>query len=249
MRLMILGPQGVGKGTQATLLCDELKVPHISTGDLFRNHVTAKTALGQRAYQYMSVGELVPDEVTNAMVAERLAAPDADTGYLLDGFPRTPDQARWLTGTLRAGQELQAVIVLAAPEQELLDRLLLRGRDDDTPEVIRRRLAIYRSTTAPLLDYYNDLVVSVDGTGTVQDVHARIVHALTDRPNSAPVTPDPPPSLWPRPGWAAPDRSTSSVTRERRRIDPTGGAPNADAGVDTWEGATRADPGQRHRGP
>jgi adenylate kinase len=189
MRLMILGPQGVGKGTQATLLCEQLKVPHISTGDLFRNHVTAKTALGQRAYRYMSVGELVPDDVTNAMVDERLAAPDAATGYLLDGFPRTPDQAGWLTGTLRAGQELQAVIVLEAPEQELIDRLLLRGRGDDTPEVIRRRLAIYRSTTASLLGYYADLVVPVDGTGTVEDVHARIVADLTDRLTPIPGLP------------------------------------------------------------
>ncbi len=187
MRLMILGPQGVGKGTQAALLCGQLKVPHISTGDLFRNHVAAKTPLGQRAYQYMSAGELVPDEVTNAMVDERLAAPDAATGYLLDGFPRTPDQAHWLTDTLRQGQELQAVVVLEAPEQELVDRLLLRGRDDDTPEVIRRRLDIYRSTTAPLLDYYADLVVPIDGTGTVDDVHRRIAAALTDR--SAPGVP------------------------------------------------------------
>ena len=188
MRFMIMGPQGVGKGTQATLLCERFGIPHVSTGDLFRNHATAKTALGQQAYQYMQAGELVPDEITNAMVAERLAAPDAASSYLLDGFPRTVDQARWLNSVLRPGQSLQAVIVLSAPDDELVARLLLRGRDDDTPEVIRRRLQIYQSSTVELLNYYSDLLVHVDGTGAVPDIHGRIVSSLPPPQAMTPIS-------------------------------------------------------------
>jgi adenylate kinase len=182
MRLMIIGPQGVGKGTQSALLCQALGVPHISTGDLFRNHAAERTELGRRAQQYMDAGELVPDDVTNAMVADRLAAADTATGFLLDGFPRTREQGRWLGELLGPDRPLQAVIVLEAPEPELVQRLLLRGRPDDLPEIIHRRLELYRSTTQPLLDHYADLLIPIDGTGEIAAVQARILQALgTDR--------------------------------------------------------------------
>lgn len=208
MRLMIIGPQGVGKGTQATLLSQTLTVPHISTGDLFRSNVADRTDLGRRAHEYMSAGELVPDEVTNAMVADRLAGPDTDAGYLLDGFPRTLDQAHWLTATLGAERDLQAVIVLEAPEEELMTRLRLRGRDDDKPDIIRRRLELYRTTTQPLLDHYAELVVQVDGTGEIDQVQERIIGALTTitgpgEPDHADPNGAPQHRYWPRPGWTA----------------------------------------------
>ncbi len=181
MRLMIIGPQGVGKGTQAVLLSHTLGVPHISTGDLFRSHVADRTELGRRAHEYMSVGDLVPDEVTNAMVADRLGAEDTHAGYLLDGFPRTLDQAHWLSTTLGTDRDIQAVIVLEAPEEELLNRLLLRGRADDQPDIIRRRLELYRTTTQPLLDHYQQLTIRVDGTGEIAEVHERITDQLARR--------------------------------------------------------------------
>ena len=120
MRLMIIGPQGVGKGTQSVLLSRAVGVPHISTGDLFRSHASAQTELGRRAQEYMDAGELVPDAVTNAMVAERLSFDDTANGYLLDGFPRTLDQARWFSQTLGPERDLQAVILLEAPLEELV---------------------------------------------------------------------------------------------------------------------------------
>jgi adenylate kinase len=129
----------------------------------------------------MNVGELVPDSVTNAMVAERLTVDDTTSGYLLDGFPRTLDQARWLTQTLGPERDLQAVILLRAPQQDLLHRMLARGRDDDRPEIIHRRLELYRTTTQPLLDHYAHLLIRIDGTGSVPEVQNRIVAALTHR--------------------------------------------------------------------
>jgi len=208
MRLMIIGPQGVGKGTQSVLLSQAVGVPHISTGDLFRRHVADRTDLGRRAQEYMSAGELVPDEVTNAMVADRLAGPDTGGGYLLDGFPRSLDQAHWLTRTLGADRDLQSVIVLDAAEEELVKRPLLRGRDDDKPDIIHRRLELYRTTTQPLLDHYAELVIQVDGTGEVDQVQQRIIGALTAITGPAnPTTPAPTDAAqhryWPRPGWTA----------------------------------------------
>ena len=175
MRLMIIGPQGVGKGTQSVLLSEAIGVPHISTGDLFRSHASAQTELGRRAQEYMNAGELVPDAVTNAMVAERLTVDDTANGYLLDGFPRTLDQARWFTRTLGPERDLQAVILLEAPQEELLERMLERGRDDDQPEIIHRRLELYRTTTQPLLDHYAHLLIRIDGTGAVPEVQNRIL--------------------------------------------------------------------------
>jgi len=213
MRLMIIGPQGVGKGTQSVLLSKAIGVPHISTGDLFRSHASAQTELGNRAQEYMNAGELVPDTVTNAMVGERLTGDDTTNGFLLDGFPRTLDQARWLTQTLGPERDLQAVILLEAPQEELLARMLARGRGDDEPEIIQRRLELYRTTTQPVLDHYANLLIPIDGTGDVAGVHNRILAALTERAGRAPAGTGEPAEvtgsarrtthkpLWPRPHW------------------------------------------------
>ncbi len=214
MRLMIIGPQGVGKGTQSVLLSRAIGVPHISTGDLFRSHASAQTELGRRAQEYMNAGELVPDAVTNAMVAERLSVDDTANGYLLDGFPRNLDQARWFSQTVGPERDLQAVILLEAPLEELLERMLARGRDDDQPEIIHRRLELYRTITQPLLDHYTKLLIPINGTGAVADVHNRILSALTEQAGPPPAgTGEPadptavsqPPTqkpVWPRAGWS-----------------------------------------------
>ena len=161
MRVLIVGPQGAGKGTQAALLAENLKIPHISTGDIFRANVTAGTELGVLAKKYMDAGELVPDEVTSAMVKARLEEPDADGGFLLDGFPRTVPQAQWLGGVLHENDhDLDAVLLLDAPDDVLLERMLARGRADDTADAITRRLALYHSETTPLLEHYADLLVA-----------------------------------------------------------------------------------------
>jgi len=214
MRLMIIGPQGVGKGTQSVLLSKAIGVPHISTGDLFRSHASAQTELGRRAQEYMTAGELVPDAVTNAMVAERLTADDTTNGYLLDGFPRNLDQAQWFTQTLGPTRDLQAVILLEAPLEELLARMLARGRDDDQPEIIQRRLELYRTTTQPLLEHYAKLLIPIDGTGAVADVQNRIISAITEHAGRAAAGADGAAGmtasshrstqkpLWPRPQWS-----------------------------------------------
>jgi len=179
MRVLIVGPQGAGKGTQATLLARNLRVPHVSTGDIFRANATAGTELGVLAKKYMDAGDLVPDEVTSAMVAARLAEPDTEPGFLLDGFPRTVPQAQWL-GELLAGrgQELDAVLLLEAPDETLMERMLARGRADDTADAISRRLALYHSETKPLLEHYAAKLVAVDGVGSVDDVQQRALAAL-----------------------------------------------------------------------
>ena len=182
MRVLIVGPQGAGKGTQADLLAKNLNIPHISTGDIFRANVTAGTELGVLAKKYMDGGELVPDEVTSAMVAARLAEPDADPGFLLDGFPRTVPQAQWLGGLLHKNDhDLDAVLLIDAPDDVLLERMLSRGRADDTTEAINRRLALYHSETTPLLEHYADLLVEVDGVGSVEEVQQRALTALQQR--------------------------------------------------------------------
>lgn len=172
MRLLIVGPQGAGKGTQAALLAESLGIPHVSTGDLFRANLAGGTELGRLAKKYMDAGELVPDEVTQEMVAERVAQADAEPGFLLDGFPRNVQQADWLAELL-AGMRapIQVVVLLTAPDEVLLERMLARGRADDTVEAISRRLDIYHRETTPLIDYYGDKVVHVDGVGSVADVH------------------------------------------------------------------------------
>ncbi|MEU3621699.1 adenylate kinase [Amycolatopsis coloradensis] len=181
-RLVLVGPPGAGKGTQAVALSEKLRIPHISTGDLFRAHVGEQTPLGREAKRYLDSGELVPDSVTNEMVRERLAEPDAKVGFLLDGFPRNTKQADVLGEILgEVDTELNAVIQLQVSEDVVVERLLSRGRSDDTEEVIRRRQQIYVSETAPLLEYYADILVTVDGVGSIDEISARVLEALRDR--------------------------------------------------------------------
>jgi adenylate kinase len=178
VRLVLLGPPGAGKGTQAERLSGRLDVPHISTGDLFRAHLRERTALGLEAQKYMDAGELVPDDVTVAMVRERLTA-GPDRGFLLDGFPRNVEQARSLAATLgTTGCTVDAVVEFVVPEPVLVQRLLGRGRTDDTEAVIRRRLEVYRQETAPLLHFYRDQLVSIDAVGDVEAITERVLDAL-----------------------------------------------------------------------
>jgi adenylate kinase len=187
-RLVIMGPQGSGKGTQAALLATRLGVPAISTGDIFRANVKGGTELGKQAQVIMDAGDLVPDEITNAMVRDRLAQPDAAEGFILDGYPRNAAQVGALDAVLAEhGVGLDAVLELTADRDELLARLgrraQLEGRADDTAEAIERRLAIYEEQTAPLTAGYDarGLLVTVDGIGPVDEVTERLVAALGAR--------------------------------------------------------------------
>jgi adenylate kinase len=177
-----VGPPGAGKGTQATALSEKLNIPHISTGDLFRKHIAEETELGQQVRHILDSGKLVPDEITNQMLVERLEQPDTADGFLLDGFPRNIGQAEVLAKELAdSDQKLDAVVQLQVDEDVVVDRLLARGRSDDSEEVIRHRQHVYRSETAPLLDYYRDVLVTVDGVGEVDEVTMRVLAALRDR--------------------------------------------------------------------
>lgn len=179
MRLVLVGPPGAGKGTQAVRLAERLEVPHISTGDLFRANLKQETALGVEAKRYMDAGELVPDEVTVGMVRDRLDSDDAAKGFILDGFPRNVAQAVALGELLgNRGEELDAVVELQVPEDLLVQRLLGRGRADDTEEVIRRRQQVYRDETAPLLAHYRDQLLTIDAVGTVEEITGRVTAAL-----------------------------------------------------------------------
>lgn len=183
MRLLIMGSPGAGKGTQSAMICEEFGIPHISTGDLFRENLTQGTALGQEAKKYMDAGEYVPDSVTNGMVRERLKESDTKTGFLLDGYPRTVAQVAELDGMLST-TPLDRVIELTADTEVVVKRLLGRaqeqGRADDTEEVIRRRLEVYEEQTAPLTSLYKSrgILAQVDGLGSVEEVSARISAAL-----------------------------------------------------------------------
>ena len=161
------------------MLSRKLGVPHISTGDLFRAHISQRTELGVEVQRYIDSGKLVPDEVTNEMVRERLAEPDAVKGFLLDGFPRNIAQAEVLDKILEQdGHKLDAVLEFRVDEEVVVERLLARGRTDDTEDVIRHRQEIYRSETAPLLSYYHDIVVTVQAQGEIDEITARAIDAL-----------------------------------------------------------------------
>ena len=181
-RLLLVGPPGAGKGTQAAVLSEKLSIPHISTGELFRAHINDETELGRSVKQYLDSGQLVPDEVTNQLVVERLGEPDTEAGFLLDGFPRNIGQADVLGKYLaESDRKLDAVVQLQVDEDVVVERLLSRGRTDDSEDVIRHRQRVYRSETSPLLDYYRDILVTVDGVGAMDEITTRILNALRDR--------------------------------------------------------------------
>lgn len=187
MRLILLGPPGAGKGTQAARIAERYGIPHVSTGNILRANVQGGTDLGREAQAYMDRGDLVPDSLVNRMLFDRLDAEDARQGFLLDGFPRNPDQAKELDRYLEErGQSLDGVLRFEAPASELMERILGRaraeGRSDDTEEVVRNRLEIYRTQTAPLEALYADrgLVYQVDAVGEIDEVTRR-TFAVLDR--------------------------------------------------------------------
>ena len=185
MRIVLMGPPGAGKGTQAVKVAESLQVPHISTGEIFRANLAAGTPLGLEAKRYMESGEYVPDEVTNSMVASRLAEPDAANGFILDGYPRTLAQVDELDGMFTGlNTRLDKVVEITANTDEVVARLLNRakeqGRADDTEEVIRRRMDVYAEQTEPLVRVYDErgLLVKVDGMGSMDEVTGRLLAAL-----------------------------------------------------------------------
>jgi adenylate kinase len=190
MRLLIMGPPGAGKGTQAKKIADRLSIPAISTGDILRGNVEDRTLLGREAKRYLDAGELVPDEIINGMVRGRLDEPDTKNGFLLDGFPRTLPQVGTLDDILAdEGVALDRVLVLTADSDELVKRVLNRanesGRSDDTEDVIRRRLDLYHTVTHPIVDWYAErgILVSVDAMRPAERVGRQILTALeTMRP-------------------------------------------------------------------
>jgi len=192
VRVVLLGPPGAGKGTQAQIIAGRLGVPAISTGDIFRANVSGGTELGTQAKVYMDAGDLVPDEITVAMVSDRLAEPDAKAGFLLDGFPRTIAQAEQLRSSLAdLGQRLSCVLELVVDEDELVRRLSGRvvivdgkpvQRDDDKPETVRHRLEVYHAQTEPLSAWYAEegLLARIDAIGGIDEVTDRAMQALAE---------------------------------------------------------------------
>jgi len=186
-----MGPPGAGKGTQAKFIAEHFKIPAISTGDIFRANVSKGTPLGVEAKRFMDAGEYVPDEVTNLMVRDRIDEPDAVSGFLLDGYPRTLSQVEELDGMIKfTGHELDAVLVLTVDQDEIVERLLQRaqveGRTDDTEDVIRRRQEVYSEETEPLIEIYRDrgILIEIDGMGEVDEVTQRVFDALDVIPES-----------------------------------------------------------------
>ena len=187
-RLLLIGAPGAGKGTQSALLAEAFEIPAISTGDIFRQNVANQTELGVKAKAFMDSGEYVPDSLTNDLVRDRLSQPDAKSGFLLDGYPRTSEQVSELDNILAESKSsLDAVVLLTADSDEVVRRLLNRaieqGRTDDTEHVIRHRLDVYEEQTAPLISVYaaRGLVIRIDGLGEVSEVTERILEALSAR--------------------------------------------------------------------
>ena len=179
MRYVLLGPPGAGKGTQAAILSEKLGVPHISTGDLFRANIGQGTPLGVEAKYYIDAGKLVPTDVTARMVEDRLNQDDAANGFLLDGFPRTVEQADILAELLeKKGQKLDGVINFEVSEDVVVERMLARGRADDNEETIRTRLGVYRDETFPLIQHYGDDIINVKAEGTVEEINERTLKAM-----------------------------------------------------------------------
>jgi adenylate kinase len=179
VRIVLLGPPGAGKGTQAVKLAEKLGIPQISTGDLFRHNINSGTPLGLQAKEYLDAGDLVPASLTNALVDDRLDESDVAEGFILDGFPRTVEQAEALHDMLeRRNLKLDAVLEFRVPEEELVARLAGRGRADDTEDVIRNRFRVYRDETAPLLDYYTHELATVEAVGSLDEVFNRALQSL-----------------------------------------------------------------------
>jgi adenylate kinase len=175
----LLGPPGAGKGTQAQKLAEKLGIPQISTGELFRDNIENGTKLGLEAKRYLDAGDLVPSELTNQLVDDRLDEPDAKNGFILDGYPRSLEQAKALHDMLeRRGCDIDAVLEFRVSEDVLLERLKGRGRADDTAEIIHNRMKVYRDETAPLLEYYSDQLKTVNAVGSLDEVFARALEAL-----------------------------------------------------------------------
>ena len=191
-RLLLIGPPGAGKGTQAARLSEALGVPAISTGDIFRHNVKNETPLGLKAKAFMDAGDNVPDSLTNDLITDRLEQPDCSGGFLLDGYPRTTDQVRHLDGFLaQHGTSLDAVVQLIADVDVVVERLRKRaveqGRSDDDESVVRHRLEVFGEQTAPLIDVYGSrgLVLAIDGLGEISEVTGRIMDELDTRGVSA----------------------------------------------------------------
>ncbi len=191
MRLLLIGPPGAGKGTQASKLSEVFGIPAISTGDIFRENVKNQTPLGLEAKSFMDSGAYVPDSLTNKLVRDRLKNPDCANGFLLDGYPRTADQVDELDSILKeTNGSLEAVIQLTADSDEVVKRLARRaieqGRSDDTEDVIRNRMAVYEKQTAPLITMYaaRGSLIMVDGLGEIDEVTSRIKEALNAKNQS-----------------------------------------------------------------
>ena len=185
MRLIFLGPPGVGKGTQAKQICEYYKITHLSTGEIFRKEISNKSASGLESKTYVDNGNLIPDNLILGIIENRLKANDSQQGYLLDGFPRTMNQAEGFQKIIiKLKHQLNGVISLTANKEELIKRLIKRGKDsgrsDESPEIIRHRQKVYWKQTAPLLEYYNEkqILKNVDGLGNITEITKRILETI-----------------------------------------------------------------------